>query len=82
MRLSNGEIISISVTLHVRQSGQIYRSKQFNGAAAGQTVYHIHVQIIPRWDGEEPGEHAKHRADPVELETLQARLVERIHSNH
>ena len=24
---------------------------QFNGAPAGQTVYHIHFHIIPRWDG-------------------------------
>lgn len=53
---------------------------QFNGAAAGQTVYHIHIHVIPRWDGEGLGVHAKDRADPAELETLQARLVERIHS--
>jgi histidine triad (HIT) family protein len=25
---------------------------QFNGAAAGQTVFHLHVHIIPRKDGE------------------------------
>ncbi len=24
---------------------------QFNGAAAGQTVFHLHVHIIPRWEG-------------------------------
>jgi histidine triad (HIT) family protein len=24
---------------------------QFNGAAAGQTVFHLHFHIIPRWDG-------------------------------
>ena len=24
---------------------------QFNGPAAGQTVYHLHVHIIPRWEG-------------------------------
>ncbi len=24
---------------------------QFNGAPAGQTVFHLHVHIIPRWEG-------------------------------
>jgi len=24
---------------------------QFNGAASGQTVYHLHFHIIPRWEG-------------------------------
>ena len=24
---------------------------QFNGPAAGQTVYHLHVHILPRWEG-------------------------------
>ena len=25
---------------------------QFNGAAAGQTVFHLHFHVIPRYDGE------------------------------
>lgn len=25
---------------------------QNNGAAAGQTVFHYHVHVIPRWDGD------------------------------
>lgn len=53
---------------------------QFNGAPAGQTVYHIHVHIIPRWEGEAPGVHGQGKADPHELEALQARLVERVRS--
>ncbi|ALI09745.1 MULTISPECIES: HIT family protein [Pseudomonas] len=53
---------------------------QFNGAVAGQTVFHIHMHIIPRWEGEEPGVHGRGKADPEELEKLQARLVERIRS--
>lgn len=24
---------------------------QFNGATAGQTVFHLHVHIVPRWEG-------------------------------
>jgi histidine triad (HIT) family protein len=53
---------------------------QFNGAPAGQTVFHIHVHIIPRWEGAAPEAHGRGKADPQELEALQARLVERIRS--
>ena len=31
---------------------------QFNGAPAGQTVYHLHFHIIPRWEGVALGRHA------------------------
>ena len=31
---------------------------QFNGAASGQTVYHLHFHIIPRWQGVALGRHA------------------------
>ncbi|CAD5109083.1 HIT family protein [Zestomonas carbonaria] len=51
---------------------------QFNGAPAGQTVFHIHVHIVPRFAGEGLGIHAANKGDPVELEKLQARLVRRI----
>ena len=32
--------------------------QQFNGAAAGQTVFHLHVHIIPRKEGEALKPHA------------------------
>lgn len=51
---------------------------QFNGAPAGQTVFHIHVHIVPRYAGQGLGIHAAQKADPAELEQLQARLVRRI----
>ncbi|WP_281688618.1 HIT family protein [Pseudomonas citronellolis] len=51
---------------------------QFNGAPAGQTVFHIHVHIVPRYAGQGLGIHATQKADPAELEQLQARLVRRI----
>ncbi len=51
---------------------------QFNGAPAGQTVFHIHVHIVPRYAGEGLGVHAAGKAEPAELEKLQARLVEAI----
>lgn len=31
---------------------------QFNGPAAGQTVFHLHVHIIPRWEGVPLRKHA------------------------
>lgn len=47
---------------------------QLNGAAAGQTVFHIHMHILPRRDGLEFRLHARSLADPVELETIAARI--------
>lgn len=46
---------------------------QFNGAPAGQTVFHLHFHIVPRWEGQPRGfvAHAQGNfADPVELEKL------------
>jgi len=51
---------------------------QFNGAPAGQTVFHIHMHIVPRYEGDKLGIHATNQADPAELEKLQARLVKRL----
>jgi histidine triad (HIT) family protein len=51
---------------------------QFNGAPAGQTVFHLHMHIIPRLAGQGLGIHAANQAEPAELEELQARLVKRI----
>src|SRR5690349_8480491 len=44
---------------------------QFNGAASGQTVYHLHFHIIPRWEGVPVGRHASGQmADAGELKAL------------
>lgn len=51
---------------------------QFNGSPAGQTVFHLHFHIIPRYEGQGLGIHASGKADPQELEKLQARLAKRL----
>jgi histidine triad (HIT) family protein len=52
---------------------------QFNGAVAGQTVYHLHVHIIPRWDGVPLGRHAGGgMADPAELKALAEQIAAKI----
>jgi histidine triad (HIT) family protein len=40
---------------------------QFNGAPAGQTVFHTHVHIIPRYADTDLGAHASEMADMNEL---------------
>jgi len=45
------------------------RIAQFNGAGAGQTVYHLHFHIIPVYAGRRPGDHAGGKpADATALE--------------
>lgn len=51
---------------------------QFNGAPAGQTVFHIHVHIVPRYAGEALSVHAGGKAEPEELAALQVRLLKRL----
>jgi len=51
---------------------------QFNGSPAGQTVYHLHFHIIPRWDGVALGRHAEGMADVEELKDLAAQIAAKI----
>ena len=44
-----------------------FRIVQFNGAAAGQTVFHLHVHIIPMWEGVGLRPHTGKMADPATL---------------
>ena len=47
---------------------------QLNGVDAGQTVFHIHFHVIPRYPGEGLTLHARSVADPSQLRNHAARI--------
>jgi histidine triad (HIT) family protein len=51
---------------------------QMNGSAAGQTVYHIHVHVVPRWDGHDLGFRRSAEGDAAELDQLAALISSHI----
>jgi histidine triad (HIT) family protein len=48
---------------------------QLNGAAAGQTVFHYHMHLIPRKQGDSLQVHSRTPGDPVRLADVAARLA-------
>jgi histidine triad (HIT) family protein len=47
---------------------------QLNGAGAGQSVFHIHFHIVPRYEGIDLRFHAREMADPKLLAEHAARV--------
>lgn len=65
--------VAHGVTSALRPDGVVIT--QFNGAPAGQTVFHIHVHVIPRYTGEEFAGHGlAQKADDAALADLADRI--------
>jgi histidine triad (HIT) family protein len=50
------------------------RIVQYNGAPAGQTVFHLHFHIIPIFNGATLGRHAGEKADMAHLQSLAEKI--------
>ena len=48
---------------------------QLNGAAAGQTVFHYHMHLIPRWHGQGFALHSRVRGEDAALRATAARIA-------
>src|SRR6185312_13103768 len=48
--------------------------KQYNRPAAGQSVFHVHFHIVPRWEGEALAPHGKVMVEAAKLEPIAARI--------
>ena len=64
--------VSQAVTTALKPDGLVVT--QLNGGPAGQTVFHLHFHIIPRYDGQALGRHGEGMAEVEELKVLAEKI--------
>ena len=65
---------AISVAIMKAFVAQGITIQQFNEAAGGQVVFHLHFHVLPRWDGQKLKPHTGQMADKAVLEQHAARI--------
>jgi len=70
--MSAGQRVALAARQVFRPEG--ITLMQFNGAEAGQTVFHFHLHVIPRYAGKALQTHGRGFADPAVLAEQAERL--------
>jgi histidine triad (HIT) family protein len=66
--------VAIAVEKALKPDGVVIT--QFNGAPAGQTIFHLHFHIIPRYEGAGLAGHSHgNKADAADLQTLAGQIA-------